>query len=173
MKTETKVLFAFSGILMIICGIIALKNPGTTIHAISLMAGILTLASGIATLIAYFKYLKGFPDSGMYLFTGIIDILIGVIFLIDKFMAISVISMIFAIWILVIGIDFTSLSFKIKKIDSSLFWILVLIFGILGIITGISLIIHPFQAILTVSMLVGITFLVRGIQHIILIFRMK
>lgn len=173
MKTETKVLFALSGILMIICGFIALKNPGTTLHAISLMAGILTLASGIATLIAYFKYLKGLPGSGSYFFSGIVDIIIGIIFLVDKFMAISVISMLFAIWIIVIGANFISVSFTIKKIEKSWVWVLILIFGILGIITGVSLIFNPFQAMLTVSMLVGITFLVRGIQHIVLIFRMN
>lgn len=173
MKTETKVLFAFSGILMIICGVIALKNPAVTIHTISLMAGVLTLASGIATLIAYFKYLKALPGSGSYLFSGIIDILLGIIFLVDKIMAIGVISMIFAIWILIIGINFSSIAIKLRKIEKPIVWILILIFGILGILTGISLIVNPFKAILTVSMLVGITFLVRGIQHIILIFRMN
>lgn len=170
MKTSTRVLFAISGILMTICAVLAFKNPVTTLVVISKVSGILSMISGIACIVVYFKYLKEEGGSAFVLINGILDFILGAIFLTNSFFAITFIATLFAIMILVMGVNFTIFSFDIKKTGSNV-WIAMLIFGILGILTGISLFTNPFSSFLSISMLIGIAFMARAIQYFTLVFK--
>lgn len=170
MKLSTRILFAISGILMTVCAVLAFRNPVTTLVAISKVSGILSMVSGIACVVVYFKYLKGEEGSAFVLINGILDFILGAVFLTNSFFAISFIATLFAIMILVMGVNFTIFAFNIKKVESSM-WIPMLIFGILGIFTGISLFANPFKSFLSISILIGIAFMARAIQYFSLVFK--
>lgn len=170
MKLSTRVLFAISGILMTICAVLAFRNPVTTLIAISKVSGILSMISGIACVVVYFKYLRNEGGSMFVLINGILDFILGAIFLTNSFFAITFIAVLFAIMILMMGINFTVFAFEIKKVESKM-WIPMLIFGILGILTGFSLFKNPFSSFLSISMLIGIAFMARAIQYFTLVFK--
>lgn len=146
----------FVGVLDVIAGILSLVWPGITLIVLSVVLGISLLVSGIGSL-----GLGSRARNGWIITLGVLTVIAGIIILFRPGTGLVVIAVMAAIYMLFTGIADLTLAFS-APVGRVMFGIL----GVLGIIAGIILIANPGAALLTVALVVGISFLVRGLGEI-------
>ncbi|MGM0408463.1 MAG: HdeD family acid-resistance protein [Bacteroidota bacterium] len=145
------------GTIMIIFGTIALVNPELTLKAIVQFFGLLLLIAGIfLVLITKSKY-KEMPDFWFY--EGIVNIIIGLLFLVFPSFVVNVFVIILGILALLIGI--INLNFIIKT-KPYFFW-LSIIRNIILIAFGLLFLLVPFQGAVVIINIIGFVALFYGI----------
>lgn len=130
----------FIGVVLIISAFIMMIWPGMTLVTIALMAGIMLLFAGGADLSAFFAA-KGTEGRGWIILNAILDILLGIMFLVHPLVAASVLPWLAGGFVIGYGILAIISAFGLRKLGST--WVLMLINGILSIIIGILFIIQP------------------------------
>ena len=170
MKTLTKVLIVLSGILLIVTGIYVLASPGATLLSMAWFIGLMTLISGVVKIINYFTAERGKEGAGWLLFSAILDILFGIFYLGHQLIVAAALPFLFSAWVLFSGVNCILYSVDMKKVGFQRWWLL-LVFGILMVLMGISSIMEPLQAVIAMTTMVGIGFIIRGISQIIHLFR--
>lgn len=153
-------LLLLNGIFLLIFGLLAVFNPGLTLKLILFYMGILLLVSGVF-FIAGAIYRKGRqPTWGGWLVTGVIDLVMGLLFVFYTELVLQVIVIIFGLWIVVIGLFQVITYINLKdNLPNKYFH---LITGILALLFGVLLIINPFEGGNFLTILVGISSLVFG-----------
>jgi len=155
---------AFSAILIIL-GICITANP--TISAIFLcyIIGFIALLAGVFKIISYFAddmYGLAFEYN---LALGIISAAIGVVLILHPNNIIRLLPVIVGIFILTDGVFRFQTAVDAKKFGLSEWW-LILLFAVFTGTMGLLLIIHPFSGTSLLMMLVGISFIVDGVQNL-------
>ena len=169
MRKEFRITALVVGILSIIAGIYMFINPITSLASISFFFAAVMFINGVYEIIHYFADRE--DHVLIVLLNGILTILLSILVLTSPlFAAATLIPYLFACWILFSGITRFIISFKIRSITRRGGFYLMLI-GILGIICGIVLLMHPFFTSLFVACMIGFDFIYHGIISIILFFR--
>lgn len=168
MKTYSKLCIILSGLLMVVVGIIALCNPEATLASLSWVIGLMIVISGMSSLVFYFSAAKGFPGAGTVLFSGILDIVLGVIFLNNSYIMSKVLAFIAGLWLAAFGIEKIVRSFDLKKFYYSDWWI-TLIIGIAMTVLGFLSMIAPMAGAIMVSIVVGLGFILHGAALLIIL----
>lgn len=172
MKTRSKIYLIISGILMILTGIITLMNPSATLVSLAFVIGMNTLISGIMTLCFYFDEARGEIGAGSVLFDGIANIMLGLMFLGNNLFVASILPYVFAMWAIFIGIQMMIHCTDFRKIGVSEWWV-ELILGILVTLLGILTCMKPLVGAITISVFVGIGFIVHGAIDFYIVYEMK
>ena len=144
------------GLLFIIVGFIAFWDPVGDLMGLTVVFGIVAFMKGIYEL--FFRdAVKQFTDISAPALTvmGILDIIIGVLFLFNLYQGMMLLPYLFAIWIILESIFNLFLLNFYKSQGKGQFWF-ALIISILSIIIGILLFMDPIVSTLTLSFLVGI-----------------
>lgn len=155
-----------AGVIMVIAAFLLIRHPGKGLQAFVLIFGILSILQGLVWLAGYSRFRQFFSRSWVTLISGILDIVIGILFLCSYDIGGLTIAYLFAIWFLgdsVVGIVF---SWHLKDFSSGYF-IFSLIMNILSLIIAIFLIFNPLIAALSLVWLVAFWLLVFGINEII------
>ena len=166
MKTSTKIWMALAGILLIVLGVVCLCNPTETLFSLAWLIGILTLLTGISKLVFSIRTRGMLPNNGMRVLSGLLLIMLGVVFLGHKvFLTISL-PILFAMWIFIEGIVIAVQSFDYKKVGFPSWW-LILLFGIAGAVLGVFSLRNPDVTAKMLALLIGIGIIVLGIAHLV------
>lgn len=160
----------FVGIILIVISIFVLKNPATTILTLTILFSIIAIARGIMLIVAYyrFKELTSFKLV-MSLIIGILLVAIGIVFLAWPDLAARVFAYLVAIWFIADGINNLINSNCVKPAGKGIY-VLCIIFSILLVAGGIILLLHPLILSLSISLLIGLSLMVSGIEYIIFSF---
>lgn len=134
MKNSDKILLGLSGAILVALGIYCICSPGATILSAAIIIGILTLASGISTIFYWGKVRKFFP-AGNVLLTGVLEIILGIIFLNNSIVVAFCLPVIFSCWLLIEGIILAIRSFDFKQVGFSYWWI-IFILGLAATVLG-------------------------------------
>lgn len=145
------------GIFMMIFGIIALVSPELTLKAIVQFFGILFLLVGIFLVLITKSKFKEMPDFWFY--EGIVNIIIGLLFLIFPSLVVNLFVIILGIIALLIGI--INLNFIIKT-TPNFFW-LSIIRNIILVAFGLLFLLVPFQGAVVIVNIIGLVALFYGI----------
>ncbi len=167
-----KVISIIAAIAMIAVGIMSLFNPAATLVSVAWMIAILALVSGVLTLVYYFSGAKQYTGSGWLLFEGIVDIIMGVILLFNGFFVATMLPYIFGVWIIFSGIVRIIGAFDCKKLGYGSWW-LILILGIIAIGLGLCSMFDPIVGIIAITVLVGLSFIMKGIGFLATIFTLS
>jgi len=156
---------SINGILAIIFGLIALFFPGLTLAALGIYFAISIIVGGIMLIIGAFKNQIKKKRRNLFFLEGAIGILLGIIILLRPEVVATVFITIMGIWALVIGIIFlvTFLRSNLPAYSN----IFVLIVSIVSLITGLIIILNPFESTRIVTVLIGIYALIYGLFSII------
>lgn len=156
------------GIFYIIIAIIAFRDPETSLMSIAVLLGISVILSGIGeiTLGSRLNKYYDYDNYNASIFSGVIQIILGIIILADIQTTFMALPYIFAIWFIFTSIMGIVISSPLKIFANGA-WTSLLVLNILGIILGVMMINNPMSASLTIITLVGIYFLVLGIRSII------
>ena len=161
MKTYSKISIAVSAVLMIIMGAVVLFNPAATLVSLSWLIGIMTLISGIAVLVFYFSAAMGMIGAGTVLFTGIADVIMGLVFLNHGWFMAEILTFIAGLWLTVFGIERFIRSFDLKKLYYDKWWLTMLV-GIACFVLGVMSMITPITGAILVSVVLGLGFIIHG-----------
>lgn len=114
-----RVLLGILGVLGIIAGVIAMKNPGLTVGVLAILLGALWLVQGI---IEFFGSLgdPGLPDRGWRIFGGLITAIAGAIILFWPAPSVSVLAWVAGLWLVLYGIIGILQAFKVRRMSAEL-----------------------------------------------------
>lgn len=152
---------AISTVLVLI-GVVFLIWPSISVQVLSILFGIIILASGIMNIYGYIKR-KDFPIFKFHLVYGIISVILGILTIINPFTFSQVVTIFIGAWMLYLSIVKIDLSLRLKTINESS-WSLLLVSAILEIFMSILIFINPFSN-LVVTQVAGAYFILSGILN--------
>lgn len=162
-----KVLYVLLAILYIITGLYALFNPVAFELTLGLFIGCMMIAYGVMMVIAYF--MAAHFKSVWTLILGILLVVLGFVVASNLFESMNVIGIIAGIAFICSGAFKIYQSFQVKDLGIKSWW-LVLILGICTLIVGGIMAFDPAASGAYFAIWVGCSFLVDGIDDLILAF---
>lgn len=158
------------GIILIVISIFVLRNPAATILTLTILFGIIAIIRGIMLIVAYyrFKELTSFKLV-IGLIIGILLVAIGIVFLAWPDLAARVFAYLVAIGFIVEAINNLLNSDLVRPAGKGIY-ALCIISSILLLAGGIILILNPLIIGLSISLLIGLSLMLSGIDHIIFAF---
>ena len=97
---------------------------------------------------------------------GILDIILGLIFIFKIAVGASFIAVIFAVWFIFDAITQLATANFFKRLDKGYYWVIVIL-SILSLILGIMLLFNPMLSALTIVWIISIYLITIGILKII------
>lgn len=155
------------GVVFILCGISCMFTPLLTTMELGYFFIALLLVYGIARIV---KSVSA-KEYGLDIALGILSVLLGLAILFIpglKAMTTGALLYVMAGWFVVQGIISIINAMKRKKSESGSMWIWGICSGVLCLLMGIYSAIHPIVLALTMGLMVGLYFIVSGINMIAL-----
>ena len=156
------------GVIDIVAGLIALVWPGVTVLALALVFGVMLLMGGLAAIAVGSAVRRSGGSPVATWVIGGIAVIAGLICIFHPGAGIWAIILGCSVWFLMTGIGDL---FVASASPANRIWFGIL--GVLSIIAAVVLLVHPGVAIVTVALVAGISFLVRGAGEIALGWRMR
>lgn len=142
MKKKVNWQLVVAGILMLILGILCILYPAATLELVTIFAGVAFIVAGIMGIATYAKTKDLFPLSSWQIVHSILDLILGLLFLAQPYIAGAAMVWVFAFLLIPLGIFEIVVSFREKGFGVSQ-WGWTLVSGILTIILGCLFIIDP------------------------------
>ena len=147
------------GIIQILIGIVAIASPMITGLAVTAIAGVLLLISGIFQIIQAFK--SGNWGVGVVAFLGgAFAVICGILVLFDPLRGLAALTLVLAIYFVIDGIQRIVLAFRLRPVAG---WVWMLFGGGLSMLLGVLIWSRwPLSGVWAVGTLVGIHILFGG-----------
>jgi uncharacterized membrane protein HdeD (DUF308 family) len=161
---------ALRGVAAILFAIIAFFWPGITATALILLFGVYALIDGIFALIAGLRAARRHGRSGALLVEGVLNLLIATVIFAWPGAALIALIYLIALWALVTGIVLTAAGLALIRLSGE--WLLV-VSGLLSILLGMILFVHPAVGAVALSWWLGAYALLFGIALVSAAFRIR
>lgn len=165
MKTSSKIWLAIAGILLVVLGVVCICKPAATLFTTAWLIGLFTLIAGISKLVFALKTQLFLPNSGTRALSGLLEIIIGIIFLGNNIFVAFSLPVIFAMWVLIESIIIAVNSFDYKRVGFP-GWFVILLLGICGIVLGVLGLKNPDVTATTLSTLIGLGVIAMGAAYL-------
>lgn len=161
-----RILWFGIGILFYIVGINCFLNPNMTLLSIAVLLGISMIVSGLIHFFIYCKWRKYIQSAGWILGDAVLALLFGIIILTNQYLTASLVPYMFSMWLMFSSLLKVVHAFDLKDLGFSN-WKTDLLFGILGLVLGFLTAFKPIVGAITISIMIGILLLYRGIMMFI------
>ena len=161
---------ALRGAAAILFAVIAIFWPEITATALVILFGIYALFDGVFALVAALRAARRHGRSGALLLEGVLDILIAIIAFAWPEAALVAMIYLIGLWAVVTGIALTAAGFALIRLSGE--WLLV-VSGLLSILLGIVLFVHPGVGVVALSWWLGLYALFFGIALLSAAFRIR
>ncbi|WP_125704795.1 HdeD family acid-resistance protein [Lacticaseibacillus daqingensis] len=159
-----------TGVALIIAAIVMFRNPGATMLALTFIFAILAIVRGIATL-------DGFPKlheltgklAWLSAVAGVLDLLLGVVFLFNLVSAMVTLAYLLAAWFLIDAIANLFNAGHLRRAGAGWF-ILNLVLDLFAVLVGVLLLMQPVVAAVGLVTLLAIAFVIFGLNAIVMAF---
>lgn len=171
MKIFLRVLWFISGICFCMMGCYCLFNVKVTLLSLSWVISFAILFHGITSIVTFF-YIREEFGSSWVLVDGIVSLIFGTLLLCNEsivFVA-SLLPWLFSLWLLLKGITQIVCAFEYKKIVGNIEYALMTV-GILSLIFGLIMLLHPYVAAVAMSIIIGMYLIIIGIAFIMSFFK--
>ena len=151
------------GVIDLICGLIALVWPGVTVLVLALVFGVMLLFAGLTALAVGYLLRRSGGRPVLTVLVGAVAVVAGLICIFHPGAGVWAIVLGCSLWFLVTGVGdlLVASASRVKR-----WWFVVL--GVVSIVAAVVLLFRPGVAIVTVALLAGFTFLVRGAGEVAL-----
>lgn len=150
------------GIIALIIGILFIAMPLATMKFLCLLIGIILLLNG---LVATVKAIRSKTAKKTFLVYGLTCLLLGIIILMNQALSVSVLIMFFAVLVLITGLSQIFAAIKAKSTPGSA-RALAALTGVLSLILGLALLMHPNIGEKVIPIIIGIYFIAFGVLAI-------
>lgn len=155
------------GILYIIVGIIAFRDPIDGVGIVAYLFAFSAIYRGVSYLFGYYVDRKrNGTGETMFLILGIIDIIAGLILVINIRASILALPILFAIWFIASSVMMLFSAGRLREHNNTRYMVVIFL-SILGIIAGLMSLSNPLSSVLTIAMFVSLYFITSGISHIV------
>ena len=139
----------------VVLGIILLKYTEASFKVIMVLLGCFILVNGLFSFIRYFY--DGLANNVFKpdFFNGLAGVVFGSCSIFSPYSSLKAIGIMFALWILIIGLVKCYYTYKLMKNDDEIYPLLAFI-ALLDIIMGIVTLINPFKSFMIISKAVAI-----------------
>lgn len=158
-----------SGVIFLLVGFFMMRHQGVALRSLVLVFGIGSIIQGIVWLASYSSFRDLFRASWVTLISGIVDLVVGLLFLFYGDFGALTIAILFSIWFLtdsVIGLVF---SFHLRDISAPLF-LISLVLNIFSLIVALLMLMNPVVSAMTLVLLVAIYLIIYGVNNVIVSF---
>lgn len=169
---KLNVYLAITALLLVVIGVICMIHPVAIFSDMAWLAGLLIMLAGCSTLIFGLRAQRVLPNAGSTTLLGVLGIIIGLIFLGNKFFAAGVIAVVFSMWVLFEGISLLMLAFGYKRNGYDKWWFMLLL-GICSALLGLLALTHPVHTGGFVGVLIGIGIFANGIVRLVALVALK
>lgn len=145
----------------IIIGMMLLIMPQTSLLWICYAFGAVVLVTGIVCLIQYARIRGTGFTAPFMLVGGVITAGLGIFTLAKPQVVASFLPIVFGIFILVDGLSRVGTAIDLAKRKGQKWWVLLLL-SVVSVALGVLLVLHPFDAAVSVVMVCGILLIVEG-----------
>lgn len=159
-------LMLLRGIFAIIFGLIALLDPGIALLALIYVFAAYAIIEGVLSLIVAIVERNRLPRWGWLVVEGIAGIIVGILALVWPGLTALVLLFFVAAWAIVTGVLEIAAAFTTGS------WLLALA-GVLSVLFGIILFVHPGAGLLAVLWLLGIYAIIYGVVIIVHAFQLR
>jgi uncharacterized membrane protein HdeD (DUF308 family) len=149
-------LLLFVGPLSVLAGVIILFQPGSSLGALAVIAGIFLLLDGILELVSAFTQSVG--NRGISALFGALTAIVGVLLIRHPVAGVAAVALLIGIWLIAVGV--IRLASAFDEAEGRGWHIFA---GALELIAGIAIVASPDIGYATLALLVGIGFIVNGI----------
>lgn len=163
--------FLLRGLVAILFGLLALIWPQITLLTLVVLFGAFVLLDGIFSVIAGVTSRKENFYWWTLLFTGLLEIAIGLLTLIWPNVTGTILLYLIASWAVIIGILDIVLAIQIRR-EIKNEWMLI-IDGVFSVLIGVLLFIFPAASAVALAWLIGLFAILLGIVFTILAFRLR
>ncbi len=160
------------GVIFIVTGIWILKAPADNFATITLIIGVIILVSGCTELFLTIYNRGAIPGWGYQLTGAIINLVIGLILVINPSILLKIITLFVAIWLIIGSIMIIMRSAEARQLKRS-YWKWELILGVFLLLLAILLLWHPMIMGFTISVWTAMAFIILGIFRIAMTIRLK
>ena len=147
-------------IVLLFLGAFLLIKPETTLYAISYTVGMVLIVWGLFPIIRFFVN----KDSQNYLevsfVVGVISFLFGIVVMINPEMIGSIIPLLMGIWMIINGAIKLYYSIILNKESNATSSIII---SLIILLSGIVLVINPFDGAVVITQIIGISFIIYAI----------
>lgn len=155
------------GVLFLIAGFASINHPDKTLHFLAIVAGISFIFRGVYELWFHQRVNRIFNEkSGWLIFSAILDIILGVIFVFQPNFGVIFIAILFAIWFIIDSIFELMTAKFIKAFHRGYYWFIVIL-SIISLILGVILLFSPLLSAMTVVWLISAFLIIFGVMKIV------
>ncbi len=163
MKTERNWQLIVAGILFVVFGLVCAFFPGLTLASIAFMVGAAFIVGGVVNIATFVRDRGMLGFSGWILAYGILDLLIGLMFVIHPVAFAAVLPWVIGTFVVIFAVYEIAAAFMVKRAGLPL-WGWMIVSGILSVLIGISFFFVPEMLALFISLFC----LLRGADLIIM-----
>ena len=160
------------GVIFIATGIWILKAPADSFGTITTVIGVVILVSGVTELFLNIYNRRAIPGWGYQLTGALVNLVIGLILIINPAILLRIITVFVAIWLIVGSIMVIMMAAEARQVQR-LYWKWALILGVFLLLLAILLLWHPMILGFTIAIWTALAFIILGIFRIVLTFRLK
>ena len=154
--------FVALGVLVTLAGVACITWPAISLAVVAAVAGICFLASGITRITTFFDLGSALLGASS-LFMGILDVIVGIMFLIHPLIGGITIAMLGGIALIVTGVMDAVASLRMKRVIGTGPMVLEIIGAIVTVICGILILMAPRLFIIYL----GVMLIIRGVMAVI------
>ena len=151
-----------AGVLLVICSMFFLFAPGLALVTITVIAGAAFLVSGIFDIVNYFRFRRAMDLSGWALAYGALDIVLGILFLVNPLVSAGALAWFIGAFFIVFGVFEVVGAFKVRNMGASM-WGWMLFSGVISIVIGFMFFSMPEMLALFIALFA----LLRGVDLIV------
>ena len=155
--------FVALGVLVTLTGVACIAWPAASLAVVAAVAGICFLASGITRIAAFFDLGAFSLFGGSSLFMGILDVIVGIMFLIHPLIGGITIAMLGGIALIVTGVMDAVASVRMKRVIGTGPTVLEVIGAIVTVICGVLILMAPRLFIIYL----GVMLIIRGVMAVV------
>lgn len=164
MKTSTKIWMCIAGIALVALGVVCLVNSGTTLLSLAWLLGLFFLVAGCCEFAAWGKLHLILPQSGLLFLSALLQVLMGIFFIINPVSLAAALPFVFAFMVLFEGVRIAIESFDFKQVGFRYWW-LMLLFGLVATAFGIYGFFQPAVSATTLTVLVSLGVMLAGVAY--------
>jgi len=157
------------GLLLVILGIYIFNNPEGAMAGISLVLGILILVTGLVGILGWILN-KEKGINGLLIWS-ILTALFGLLLVLHLVVAIKIITVIYGLWVLLIGFNLISSGWSIRN-DTIIGWIMVVV-GLFSVFAGIEMIVNLSSGIAGSAFIIATQAVLAGLCLVLFAFAKK
>lgn len=153
-----------AGIALVALGIVCLVNTGSTLLSLAWFLGLFFLVAGCCEFAAWGKLHLILPQSGLLFLSAMLQVLMGIFFIIHPVSLAAALPFVFAFVVLFEGVRIAIESFDFKQVGFRYWWIM-LLFGLLAAAFGVYGFFQPAISATMLTILVSLGIVLAGVGY--------